>query len=81
MKHFLIAAAATLALAGCGSSNDTTAAAGNTGSSGSPAPSAPASPSAGLSTGSSALGTIVVDTAGRAVYMYDADKQGATSSV
>lgn len=79
MKPFLIAAVATLALAGCGSSNDSTTAAGDTTSSGS-SPAQQAQPSAGLSTAASSLGTIVVDTAGRSVYMYDADKQGATSS-
>jgi predicted lipoprotein with Yx(FWY)xxD motif len=83
MKQILLVAAATLALAGCGSSNNTSSTAGDTS-----APSASATatgqaqgqPSGGLSTSSTSLGTIVVDTAGRTVYLYDVDKQGATSS-
>lgn len=85
MNKTLIAAAAALLLAGCGSSNSAASgsAAGDTSapSSGAPSASSGASaPSAGLSTSATSLGTIVVDTAGRTVYRYDADKQGATSS-
>jgi predicted lipoprotein with Yx(FWY)xxD motif len=77
MKRILIAAAATLALTGCGSSNTTSTAGSGDTSTGS---TSAGQPSAGLSTSSSSLGTIVVDTAGRTVYLYDADKQGASSS-
>jgi predicted lipoprotein with Yx(FWY)xxD motif len=85
MKQILLVAAATLALAGCGSSNNTSSTAGDTsapsGSSTSAASAASAQQaSGGLSTSASSLGTIVVDTSGRTVYLYDVDKQGATSS-
>ena len=88
MKRILIAAAATLALTGCGSSNTSTAGSGDTtgestastGASTGASSGQAGQPSAGLSTSSSSLGTIVVDTAGRTVYRYDADQQGASSS-
>lgn len=87
MKRILLATAATLALAGCGSSTTATTAttplpASPTGqASQTGQPSQASEPSAGLSTSTSTLGTIVVDTSGRTVYLYDADQQGATSSV
>jgi len=73
-RQILLAAAATLALAGCGSTSNATSSA--------PGPTSPAAsaPSAALSTSASSLGTIVVDASGRTIYRYDADKQGATNS-
>ncbi|WGL53000.1 lipoprotein [Nocardioides sp. BP30] len=82
MKQILFAAVATLALAGCGSSHDGTASAGDASpSAGQSSQSSQSSqPGAGLSTSASSLGTVVVDTSGRTVYVYDADTRGATSS-
>jgi len=77
MKKILLTAAATLALAGCGSNNAATSAGTSSDTS---AASDAAAPSAGLSTSATSLGTILVDPAGRTIYRYDADTQGASSS-
>lgn len=82
-------AAAALVLTGCGSSDDSggAAAAGTSSSAASPTPasstaasSSSADSSALLTTADSGLGTIVVDGAGRTVYMFTKDTQGSGAS-
>jgi len=89
-KQILITAAAALLLAGCGSTSTATSGSPSGAATDATTPAAATTsaattsgataPSAGLSTRASSLGTIVVGSAGRTVYRYDADKQGATSS-
>lgn len=76
----VLAAVAALGLAGCGS-DDTTGSDAGAGATLETTTSAPVSAApGGLATAESPLGTIVVDGAGRTVYLYDQDTQGATTS-
>ena len=61
--------------AGNGYGNPTPAATTTT-----PAPSTPAATGVGLMTASNSLGTIVTDSAGKTVYMFDKDSQGSGTS-
>jgi len=76
----VVAALATIGLAGCASSGG-----GGDTAGGSPAPAATASPtpSAGapdLATATTPLGTVVVDSAGMTVYFFDKDTAGSGTS-
>jgi predicted lipoprotein with Yx(FWY)xxD motif len=70
-------AVALLALAGCGSSTS----GGNASSAGSASAGSSSASDAVLSTASSALGTVVVDSSGRTVYVFDKDTPGSGKSV
>ncbi|MFP5347314.1 MAG: hypothetical protein ACLGIA_09815 [Actinomycetes bacterium] len=92
-RRTVLAAAVLLALAGCGGGGSGTGTA--TGSPSISAPKAQTSPSAGMSssgasgsvaasevsvsTASTSLGTILVDGKGMTLYMFDPDKQGAST--
>jgi len=75
-------AAGVLVLSGCGSSeeSDSGAAAGTSSSADSSTAGSSSDSSALLSTADSDLGTIVVDSAGRTVYMFTKDAQGSGAS-
>jgi predicted lipoprotein with Yx(FWY)xxD motif len=76
---FLVAtgAAAVIALAGCGSSNNNST---NTGSGGAPAGGAPAQLASLRTAQTSTLGTIVTDSKGMTVYRYDKDTASPSMS-
>jgi predicted lipoprotein with Yx(FWY)xxD motif len=86
-KHgfLIVAALATMSLAGCASGGSSGGDTSGGGDGGSPAATSPATPgttsgSADLATASTPLGTVVVDAAGMTVYFFDKDTPNSGTS-